>query len=271
MATYAVGDLQGCLKELKALLDKVAFGHDDRLWLTGDLVNRGPDSLETLRFVEQLGDQAIVVQGNHDLHLLAIAFGQKKAGRYDTFDSILRAPDREQLIQWLRQQPLVHHDPQLDYVMVHAGIPPLWDLSTALARAAEVETVLRSDQASDFFAQMYGNQPAVWSDSLTSWQRYRTITNYFTRMRFCSHTSELELNTKGGSNKLPPGFAPWYSFEDRKTAKQRILFGHWASLEGKADAANVFALDTGCVWGGALTALRLEDQQLFSISSPGYA
>lgn len=271
MSTYAVGDLQGCLSELKTLLDKVAFGRDDRLWLTGDLVNRGPDSLDTLRFVKQLGDQVSVVQGNHDLHLLAVAFGQKAAGRKDTFDSILNAADRDCLIDWLRQQPLLHHDPQLDYVMVHAGIPPIWDLPLAIDLAREVEAIIRGDQASEFFNQMYGNEPSRWDSSLQHWQRYRLITNYFTRMRFCQADGSLELLTKTGSSNSPAGFAPWYSYQDRKTASQRLIFGHWASLEGRADAANVYPLDTGCVWGGRLTALRLEDQHYFSVPSNSYA
>ncbi len=271
MATYAVGDLQGCLSELKHLLDKVAFNSSDQLWLTGDLVNRGPDSLDTLRFVQQLGTQVKVVLGNHDLHLLAVAFEQKRAGRNDTFDAILNAPDRDALIHWLRQQPLLHHDPQLDYVMVHAGIPPIWDLTTAIRCAREVETVLQGDQAAEFFRQMYGNEPSRWDESLQSWQRYRLITNYFTRIRFCRADGCLELETKTGSGNPPHGFAPWYSFAERKTANQRVLFGHWASLEGKADADNVYPLDTGCVWGGSLTALRLDDQRYFSVPSVGYA
>ena len=271
MATYAVGDLQGCLSELKTLLDKIAFSSSDQLWLTGDLVNRGPDSLDTLRFVQQLGPQACVGQGNHDLHLLADACGQKNAGRKDTFDSILSAPDRDTLIHWLRQQPLLHHDPQLDYVMVHAGIPPIWDLATAIERAREVEAVIQGDQAEQFFRQMYGNEPSRWDDSLQSWQRYRLITNSFTRIRFCQADGTLELETKTGSANSPAGFAPWYSFSKRKTADQRVLFGHWASLEGQADADNVYPLDTGCVWAGSLTALRLDDQRYFSVASNGYA
>ncbi len=271
MATYAVGDLQGCLDELKALLDKVAFGRDDRLWITGDLVNRGPDSLATLRFVKSLGDQAISVLGNHDLHLLAIAYQQGKASRKDTLDAILDAADLDELMHWLRHLPLLHQDAELDYTLVHAGIPPNWDLVTAAACAREVEAVLQSPQAGQFFSHMYGNEPSSWNDELTGWQRYRLITNYLTRLRFCDASGQLELDTKTGATTAPNGYAPWFSFTGRLTANDRILFGHWASLEGRADAANVYALDTGCVWGGQLTALRLDDQHYFSVTSPGYA
>ncbi|MEH6823863.1 MAG: symmetrical bis(5'-nucleosyl)-tetraphosphatase [Motiliproteus sp.] len=265
MATYAVGDLQGCLNELKALLALVNFSTQDQLWIAGDLVNRGPQSLATLRFVKDLGDQARVVLGNHDLHLLAVAFEKRKANRKDTFEAILNAPDRDELMHWLRHQPLLHHDSAKGYVMVHAGIPPIWSLSKAIACAREVEAVLQSPQAGEFFAQMYGNEPSRWKDSLDGWDRYRMITNYLTRMRFCNARGKLELDTKTGPQNPPPGYAPWFSFSDRLTSQHRLLFGHWASLEGQADTPNVYPLDTGCVWGGPLTALRLEDKRYFSV------
>ena len=271
MATYAVGDLQGCLDELKQLLEQIGFGNDDQLWLTGDLINRGPQSLEALRFVKAMGKQAIVVLGNHDLHLLAVALGDKKTGRKDTLDEILAAKDRDELTDWLRHLPLLHHDPQLNYLMVHAGIPPIWDLNTALARAAELEQILKSPLAVEFFKQMYGNEPARWKPKLEGWGRYRLITNYFTRMRFCTAKGKLELTTKTGAGKAPKGYAPWFSFAEHRCSDQRIVFGHWASLEGHANSPNVFALDTGCVWGGSLTALRLEDGRYFSVPSRGYA
>jgi bis(5'-nucleosyl)-tetraphosphatase (symmetrical) len=269
LATYAVGDLQGCLDELKALLAKVNFGAEDQLWLAGDLVNRGPQSLATLRFVKDLGHQARAVLGNHDLHLLAVAFGVKKAGRKDTFDAILQAPDRDELLHWLRHLPLLHQDTARGYLMVHAGIPPIWSREQATGYAREVEAVLQSPLACEFFSHMYGNEPSRWKDTLEGWPRLRLITNYFTRMRFCNAKGKLELDTKTGLQNTPAGYAPWFSFGDRLSAEQRILFGHWAALEGRADAPNVYPLDTGCVWGGRLTALRLEDETYFSVPSAG--
>ena len=271
MATYAVGDIQGCLDELQALLDKVSFSSEDQLWLSGDLVNRGPRSLETLRFVKGLGKQARVVLGNHDLHLLAIASGSSKPSRKDTLQEILDAPDKTELLDWLRQQPLLHHDKSLNFTMVHAGIPPIWRLKDAQKYAREVETVLQSDKAQFYFKHMYGNHPSRWDQSLTDWDRLRCITNYFTRMRFCRADGELEFKTKSGPAKPPQGFQPWFSHEDRKTANKPLVFGHWASLEGLAATEHVYALDTGCVWGGTLTAMRLEDGHLFHVNSPGYA
>ncbi|WP_207063626.1 symmetrical bis(5'-nucleosyl)-tetraphosphatase [Motiliproteus sp. SC1-56] len=274
MATYAIGDLQGCYRELRRLLDHVRFSDADRLWLCGDLVNRGPQSLEVLRFVRSLGERATVVLGNHDLHLLAVAWRGEKKNRKDTLDGILTAPDRDELLHWLRHQPLFHHDAECGYAMAHAGVPPAWTLEQAGDYAAEVETVLRArDEAllRDYFGHMYGNEPARWDDSLDGWPRLRLITNYLTRMRFCDADSTLELTTKTGPQAPPPGFAPWYSLTGRRDPGTRLLFGHWASLEGRASAAGVYALDTGCVWGGPLTALRLEDQARFCVESPGYA
>lgn len=265
MATYAVGDLQGCLDPLYTLLERTAFSpNDDQLWLAGDLVNRGPQSLETLRFVKGLGSAAVVVLGNHDLHLLAAAAGQKKPGKKDTLAPILKAPDRDELLHWLQQQPLVHHDAKLNYTMVHAGIPPMWDIDTALERAREVQQVLRSDFAIDFFEHMYGDKPSEWSSDLRGLKRWRVITNYFTRMRFCSAQGKLELDTKTGPDSAPKGFAPWYSHTNHKCKGSPIIFGHWASLMGKTKDENFIALDTGCVWGGSLTMMRLDDKQMFS-------
>ncbi len=271
MATYAVGDIQGCLDELKALLEKVQFSSEDQLWLTGDLVNRGPQSLQTLRFVRDLGDQARVVLGNHDLHLLAIAATGASTSRKDTLDEILAAPDRDELLDWLRHCPLLHHDRELKYTMVHAGIPPIWKLRDARACAREVEEVLQGEQIGEFFRHMYGNQPDCWNAGLQGWGRLRCITNYLTRMRFCTAEGRLEFSNKSAPDKAPDDFLPWFAHPERLTRKKRIVFGHWASLEGKAGTEHVYALDTGCVWGGTLTALRLEDQQRFSIRSPGYA
>ncbi len=266
MATYAVGDLQGCLKPLKKLLKKIQFDYDnDTLWLTGDLVNRGPQSLETLRFVYQHRKSIVTVLGNHDLHLLAIAGGYKIPSRSDTLDDILDAPDKDELLSWLRQQPLLHHDKDLAYTMVHAGIPPQWSLKKAIKRAQEVEAVLKDERIGLFLATMYGNEPSIWKKGLAEVDRWRVITNYFTRMRFCTEKGKLELHSKSTIHHAPKGYSPWFEFMERKTYNDRIIFGHWAALEGEAYSENAYALDTGCVWGNALTAMRLEDQQRFSI------
>lgn len=269
MATYAIGDLQGCLNAFRTLLKVIDFDPTkDTLWLTGDLINRGPDSLETLRLVYELRDSLVTVLGNHDLHLLAVAAGVKKPSSSDTLSAILEAPDCNTLLEWLRHQPLLHHDKQLRYTMVHAGIPPQWSLKKAIKRAEEVESVLRSEQINDFLHSMYGNTPTLWKKALTDHERWRVITNYFTRMRFCTEKGDVELTTKAGIHHAPKGYAPWFEHIDRETYHDRIIFGHWAALEGEAYSENVFALDTGCVWGNALTAMRLEDQKKFHVNCP---
>jgi bis(5'-nucleosyl)-tetraphosphatase (symmetrical) len=266
MATYAIGDLQGCLAPLKSLLQVINFTpNKDTLWLTGDLVNRGPESLDTLRFIHTLRDSVVTVLGNHDLHLLAVAAKQRHASTSDTLDEILLAPDCEILLHWLRQQPLLHHDPKLNYTLVHAGIPPQWSLHQAKDRAQEVEAIIRSDKIDAFLQTMYGNTPNTWQPNLGETERWRVITNYFTRMRFCTADGELELDSKEGIHHSPDGYAPWFEHMSRKTDSDRIIFGHWAALEGEAHSENVFALDTGCVWGNAMTAMRLEDQEIFSV------
>lgn len=268
MATYAVGDLQGCLAPLKQLLTLVSFDADhDTLWLTGDLINRGPESLETLRFIYAMGDTAITVLGNHDLHLLAVAAGVRQASPSDTLEEILHAPDKDKLLHWLRHQPLIHHDRDLAYTMVHAGIPPQWTLKKALKRAKEVEEVLQSDLYEHYLSTMYGNTPQRWKKGLDDNERWRVITNYFTRMRFCSADGKLELSTKAGIHHAPKGYAPWFEHLNRKTYYDRIVFGHWAALEGQAYSENVFALDTGYVWGQKMTMMRLEDQQRFTVDA----
>lgn len=265
MATYAIGDIQGCLEPLQCLLKKIAFDPlQDRLWLAGDLINRGPDTLATLRFLYQIRASITVVLGNHDLHFIAVYYGLRKRGKNDTLDELLRAPDCADLVYWLRQQKLMHHDSALGFTMVHAGIPPQWDLHDALSYAREVEHVLQSEKIEDFLANMYGNLPSRWDDNLAGVDRWRLITNYFTRMRFCSADGELELQTKENAASAPIGFSPWFSLAERKMRRYKILFGHWAALEGKTGVNNAYALDTGCVWGGALTALRLEDESRFS-------
>lgn len=264
MTLYAVGDLQGCLSPLQQLLEKVDFSPSrDTLWLTGDLVNRGPQSLEALRFVHQLGNAALTVLGNHDLHLLAVHQQPKRQKKGDTLDAILKAPDRDALLDWLRQQPLLHYQPKHNLLLVHAGIPPQWSLDKALKRAAEVETVLRQGGAplQAFLDGMYGNQPNCWDNALKGIDRLRTITNYFTRMRFCTAEGQLDLKVKEGLDSAPQGFAPWFSHAQRKTRKQHILFGHWAALQGHCQESGVQALDSGCVWGNALTLLEVATGQ----------
>lgn len=266
MNAYAVGDLQGCFSELEALLDKVGFDpNQDQLWLAGDLVNRGPQSLEVLRFASALGDRVKAVLGNHDLHLLAVAFGGARVKRKDTLDGILKAPDRDELLDWLRHRPLCHYDESLGYVMTHAGVPPVWNLNDTLNHAAEVEQVLRSRQCREYFEAMYGNYPDCWHRGLSGMDRLRAITNYLTRMRFCTPDSQLEFDSKEGLEQCPEGFAPWFSYTRRDTTP--VIFGHWAALEGQVDKTGIHALDTGCVWGGRLTAMNLKTGELTSVNS----
>lgn len=260
MALYAIGDVQGCYDELRALLDALHFDPtDDTLWFVGDLVNRGPESLATLRFVRDLGERAVTVLGNHDLHLLAVAHGATKSKRKDTLAGILDAPDRGELLGWLQGCPLLIDLPEHEAILTHAGIPPLWTLDEARSRAREVESVLGDERRGEYFAHMYGNQPAGWSERLAGPDRWRVITNYFTRMRFVNSQGELDLTSKGEADAPPGGFMPWFLHPQRKETGTRLLFGHWAALEGHTGIDKVEALDTGCVWGGSLTALRLDD------------
>ena len=266
MATYAVGDIQGCFEPLQQLLTQVAFNPDlDRLWLAGDLVNRGPASLEVLRFVKNLDRSAQIVLGNHDLHFLAVAEGVRKASRSDTLDQLIAAPDLPELMAWLRAQPLLHRDKSLGYTMVHAGIPPMWSVKKAEKRAREVEAVLQSGDYRRFLKAMYGNEPSGWRKGLKGMKRLRVITNYFTRMRFCDADGNLDLDNKSAPNAVTLGYAPWFALLNRKTAEDQVLFGHWAALEGHSSHPNAIALDTGCVWGGCLTMMRLEDRQRFQV------
>ena len=264
MTTYAVGDLQGCLEPLRCLLQRVDFSPSrDCLWLAGDLVNRGPQSLEALRFVRDLGTSGVTVLGNHDLHLVAVAHNIERLKRSDTLKPILDAPDRADLIDWLCQQKLIHHDAERETTMVHAGIPPQWTLAKALRRAAEVEQALRDDALlPPFLDGMYGNQPAKWNKDLQGVPRLRLITNYFTRMRFCKADGTLELQAKDGLDSAPPGFEPWFSHPNRKTRGCKMIFGHWAALEGHCDEPNVYALDTGCVWGNTMTLMNVDSNEL---------
>lgn len=264
MATYAIGDVQGCFAKLQNLLLQICYQpHRDVLWFVGDLVNRGPDSLTTLRFISSL-DNAVVVLGNHDLHLLAVYYGLKEFYADDTIQDILAAPDCDQLLFWLRQQKLMHYDAQFDIVMTHAGVAPQWSLQQALELAHEVEMALQGNTVTDYLSHMYGNMPDCWQDHLTGLDRLRVITNYFTRMRFCSAKGELIMNKKTAPLDCPPGGMPWFKVPGRKMQAQKIVFGHWSALQGQTHEPNVFALDTGVVWGGPLTALRLDDLQRFS-------
>ncbi|WP_299178324.1 symmetrical bis(5'-nucleosyl)-tetraphosphatase [uncultured Neptuniibacter sp.] len=271
MATYAVGDIQGCFDELQTLLSEVSFSSSDTLWVAGDLVNRGPKSLETLRFLKSLGERAVCVLGNHDLHLLAVYYGAAPNKRSDTLTQILEAPDCHELMAWLRQQKLLVHDKSKNYVMVHAGIPPCWSIKKAKKRAKEVERILCSTLAREFFNHMYGNLPDCWSSEHEGWDRLRIITNYLTRMRFCDSQGKLDFAAKGTLDSQPPGYLPWFKLprKDPRESDIRILFGHWAALEGEAEAEHVFALDTGCVWGNKLTAMRLDDHKIFSTPAQG--
>lgn len=269
MAVYAIGDIQGCLDELQALLRLIDFDRErDTLWFAGDLVNRGPRSLDTLRFIHDLGDRAITVLGNHDLHLLATDYDARYTRPKDTLQEILDAPDRERLLNWLRTRPLLHHDATLNFSLLHAGLPPQWDLTTAQACAQEVETVLRSHHYGEFLAGMYGNLPDTWSADLKGLDRLRFIVNCFTRLRYCSPSGKLNLKDKGAPGTQSAGNQPWFSIKDRASRDLRILFGHWSTL-GTCKEANVFPLDTGCLWGGKLTALRLDDLKTFSLACAG--
>jgi len=268
MGTYAIGDVQGCVGPLRRLLD--SFGFDrarDQLWFVGDLVNRGPDSLATLRLVRDLGDTAVTVLGNHDFHLLAVATGHAKKHRSDTLDAILDAPDREDLLAWLRRRPMMHV--QGEWAMVHAGLLPQWHIAQALALAQEVETALRGKDWHKFLAKLYGDAPASWSDNLRGADRLRVIVNAMARMRFCTADGEIELRTKGETAKAPPGFYPWFDAPGRASRDHTIVCGHWSAL-GLKLRPDLLALDSGCLWGRRLSAVRLEDRQLFQIPCEQY-
>ena len=269
MATYAIGDLQGCLTPLKELLHKIKFSPDrDRLWFTGDLINRGPQSLEALRFVKSMDDNIVTVLGNHDLHLLAVANGDKRYHhREDTLNEILEAPDHDALIEWIRHRPFEYHDNKLPYVLIHAGLPPQWDMQKTEACARELESVLQGDRYTDYLDNMYGNEPDLWNDKLQGWDRLRFITNCFTRMRYCNEHGQLLLDVKDKPGNQPQEYQPWFRIKNRKSADMKIIFGHWSTL-GHCDDKNIYAIDSGCLWGGKLTALRLDTEQPERISVP---
>jgi bis(5'-nucleosyl)-tetraphosphatase (symmetrical) len=264
MPTYAIGDIQGCNTQFQQLLEQLHFDPaTDKLWLVGDLVNRGPDSLGVLRLVKSLGDAAVTVLGNHDLHLLAVAEGVADQHHGDTIDDILDAPDRAELLDWLRRQRMLHVEGE--HVLAHAGLLPDWSVKKARQLAAEVEVALRGKDYVKFLEHMYGNSPNGWDDELTGYKRLRVITNALTRMRVCTAEGEMEFKFKGELQDVPSGYLPWFDVPDRASASATVIFGHWSAL-GLQVRPNLLALDTGCLWGGALTAVRLEDRELFQVS-----
>ena len=268
MATWAIGDVQGCAAELEALLDRIGYSPArDRLWFVGDLVNRGPRSLDVLRLVAGLGDSSVVVLGNHDLHLLAAARGAGLRDGDESLAPVLAAPDRGRLLDWLQSRRMLHHDASLERVMIHAGLPPQWDLDRARSCAAELEQVLQGEASGAFFAHMYGNQPDLWHDDLSGMDRLRYTVNALTRLRACDASGRMLLKLKGPVDRLPPGAMPWFRVPGRLTAGVSVVCGHWSAL-GYHDSDGVLALDTGCVWGGTLTARRLDaDGAPVSVSS----
>jgi len=271
MATYAIGDIQGCYDSLQRLLEVCAFDPgQDRLWLVGDLVNRGPRSLETLRFFKSLGPAALTVLGNHDLYLLMVAEGGAKyRGKDDTLDDILTAPDRPELLDWLRRQPLCHTEG--DYCLVHAGLLPQWTAERARELAREAELALQGPDFHDFVMNLWGSEPAAWSDGLTGWPRLRVIVNAMTRMRFCTLDGTMEFKVKGKVANAPAGHLPWFDLPGRRSADSVLVTGHWSAL-GLKITDNLLALDSGCLWGGHLTAVRLEDRRVFQVDcSPAEA
>lgn len=265
MALYAIGDIQGCREALEDLLERIRFDPaNDRLWFAGDLVARGPDSLGTLRLIRSLGTAAETVLGNHDLHLLAAYYGLSRLKPRDLTQPVLDAPDCAELMDWLRHRPLLLHDKTLDCVLTHAGIPPGWSLKSARYLAREVETALQGSDIRSFLAGMYGNEPALWSDSLTGSTRLRVITNFLTRMRLVSVDGAMDFEHKEDLSIIPPGLHPWFMLPNPALTTGRVLFGHWAAIGGHTASTRFIGLDTACVWGGCLTALRLDDGKSFT-------
>jgi bis(5'-nucleosyl)-tetraphosphatase (symmetrical) len=269
VAIYAIGDIQGCFRELQELLRHIRFQPGkDQLWLVGDLVNRGPESLAVLRFVSELGRDARVVLGNHDLNLIAIAEGVREMRPGDTIQEILDAPDGGELIDWLAERPLLLREPGIPYTMVHAGLAPPWDIEQAALLAREVEAALAGTDRAGFLAHMYGDQPDRWNEKLANRERLRFITNALTRIRYVDSDGRLEMGESGPPGSQPDALAPWFASMQRRSHGEPIIFGHWATLQltQKVDPVHrVFHLDTGCVWGGRLTALRLDDERYFSV------
>jgi len=267
MATYVIGDVQGCFDELQRLLKKIRFdAARDRLWFTGDLVNRGPKSLATLRYVRSLGERAVTVLGNHDLHMVAAQLTGKNRKK-DTFEDVLAAPDRDELLAWLRRRPLIHAEG--DWVLVHAGLPPQWTVEDALQIAGEAAQTIASARGDRFFTEhMYGDEPDRWTPSLRGWDRLRFVINCCTRLRVCTPEGRVDLDYKGPAGEAPDGLLPWFTVPGRRSTASTTLFGHWSTL-GRVHwpEHRVYGLDTGCVWGRKLTALRLDDRKLIAVES----
>lgn len=266
MATYAIGDVQGCFDPLRQLIDFFQFNPtNDRLWFVGDLVNRGPQSLEVLRYVKSLGAAAVVVLGNHDLHLVMQAEGFGRANKEDTLEAVLAAPDRDELLAWLRAQPLFHADGA--WAMVHAGLLPAWTLAQAKVLSDEVSAALMADGYREFLAQMWGSEPATWCEDLTGWDRLRVVVNAMTRMRYVTLAGAMELRAPGAKSppaQGPAGCVPWFALPARASAGHLVVCGHWSAL-GYHEQFDLLAIDTGCLWGGSLTAVRLEDRRVFRL------
>lgn len=263
MSTYAIGDIQGCYQSFLSLLDVIQFDPvNDKLWLVGDLINRGNGSLETLRWAKRHENSLILVLGNHDLHALAVAEGYVRAHRSDTLQAIFDAPDRDELLNWLRFRPMIHQEGE--YVMVHAGLLPQWTAAQAVSLGREVEAALRGAAYQEFLQQMYGNYPLQWQDDLEGMDRLRMITNAMTRLRVCNTAGVMDFHFKGELAEVPAGCVPWFDVPGRASADATVIFGHWSAL-GLQQRSNLYALDTGCLWGGKLTALRLEDGETFQV------
>jgi len=265
MAHYAIGDVQGCYDPLRRLLDKLKFDPaNDQVWFAGDLINRGPQSLETLRFIMSLGDSARSVLGNHECHFLAIAHGYKQPHRADTFDKMLEAEDVDKLIEWVRSRPFFYEDNDLGYSMLHAGVPPQWSIDDTRKHARELEKVISGKRLKQFLAEMYGNKPDIWDNSLCGHERLRFIINCFTRMRFCDKKGRLDLTVKSPVGKQEKHLMPWFNVPKRRTANNKIVFGHWSTL-GLHQENNATCLDSGCLWGGELSAIKLGSPEEFFI------
>ena len=273
MPTFAVGDLQGCLTEFELLLKQMNFGASDKLWLVGDLVNRGPRSRETMDMILSMADQIECVLGNHDLHFLAIHSGGHSPSGSDTFDEMLASPNVDAYADWLRKQKLFHVDKQLGFAMSHAGLPHIWTIKRAERLANEVEAVLRGDADVPFLQfckELYGNEPNEWSDDIEGMPRYRLITNYLTRMRLVNGDGALDFEQKGALGDVPVGWKPWFAYPNAlkyEKVPMRLIFGHWAALDGYTGRSDLFALDTGCVWGRTMSGLCLETQETYAVKA----
>lgn len=269
MAVYAIGDIHGCFESLQHLLKTIGFNRrSDTLWLVGDVVNRGPQSLQVLRWAKQNEESLVLVLGNHDLHLLALYHGVGERAKQPTLLPLWDAPDMHDLCEWLQRQRLAYYDN--GYLLVHAGVAPQWDVPMALAAAAEIETQLRlhtgapTPASQQFFTEMYGNEPNVWADSLTPPTRWRVIINALTRLRICTAAGEMLLTYTGEQEAMPAGYYPWFDVPQRRSKSTPIIFGHWSAL-GLVQSESIIALDSGCLWGGALSAVRLDDGRLFQV------